>query len=102
MFGIGVVGQVADTFAAVAAALGQVGVLGREEPFVDAGVEAEDGGLVVAEAVELGSGLLSLADSFLAVGKRVFPLVDLDGGTAAPPPVGREILFPEGVVGGGG
>lgn len=83
LFGIGVVGQVADTFAAVAAALGQVGVLGREEPFVDAGVEAEDGVLVVAEAVEPGSGLFAFLQGFLAIGERVLALVDLDGGTAA-------------------
>ena len=60
-----------------------VRVLGREEPFVDAGVEAEDGGLVVAESVETGGGFFSLADGLPAVGERVFPLVDLDGGTAA-------------------
>lgn len=80
---VGVVSQVADTFAAVAAALGQVGVLGREEPFVDAGVEAEDGGLVVAESVETGGGFFSLADGLPAVGERVLALVDLHGRAAA-------------------
>ena len=68
LFGIGVVGQIPDAAPAVAATLWQVRVLGREEPFIDAGVEAEDGGLVVAEPVEAGGGLLALADGLLAVG----------------------------------
>ena len=79
-----------------------VRVLGREEPFVDAGVEAEDGGLVVAESVETDGGFLSLADGLPAVGERVLALVDLHGRAAAPPSVGREIGSPERVVGGEG
>lgn len=77
-------------------------MLGREEPFVDAGVEAEDGGLVVAESVETDGGFLSLADGLPAVGERVLALVDLHGRAAAPPSVGREIGSPERVVGGEG
>lgn len=80
---VGIIGQIPDAAPAVAATLGQVGVLGREEPFVDAGIEAEDGGLVVAEPVETGGGLLSLADGLLAVGERVLALVDLHGRAAA-------------------
>lgn len=102
LFGIGVVGQIPDAAPAVAATLWQVRVLGWEEPFIDAGVEAEDGGLVVAEPVELGGGFLSLADGLPAVGERVLALVDLHGRAAAPPSVGREIGSPEGVVGGKG
>lgn len=79
-----------------------VGVLGREEPFIDAGVEAEDGVLVVAEAVEPGGGLFAFLQGFLAVGERVLALVDLDCRTAAGPSVRRQKGGPEGVVGGKG
>lgn len=64
----------------------------------DARVESEDGEFVLPLLVDGSSSLFALLDGPLRVGHRMFGLAHLDDGAAAVPAVGREKLFPEGVV----
>lgn len=73
--------------------------MARREYFLFlAGVEAEDGELVLAVLVECGGGFLAEIDGVLGVGQGVLGLADLDDGATAVPAVGREELLPERVV----
>lgn len=74
-------------------------MFGRERLAFHAGVEAEDAGLVVAEAVKLGGGGVAPAPGVLAVADRVFAFVDFYGRAAATPAVGRVIFPPKRVIG---
>lgn len=95
----GVVGFVVElVLVAVATAFGEVGVSGREDLLLLAGVEAEDGELVLTFLVECCGCFLSLLDGLLGVGQGVLGLAYLDDGATAVPAVGREELLPEGVV----
>lgn len=64
----------------------------------DARVESEDGEFVLPLLVDGSGSLFALLDGPLRVGHRIFRLAHLDDRTAAVPAVGREKLFPEGVV----
>ena len=70
----------------------------REDLLFGAGVEAEDGELVLAVLVECGGGFLAELDGVLGVGERVLGLAYLDDGATTVPAVGREELLPERIV----